>query len=352
MEQVWWERVPNALAFLAEITESLLSEKSIVLHYATAIPWHNYFVGQIQESVMQQNSSKKFEVIQGIDNPGEYLLREYCKPEKRAQYRPSKTYARFFAESDDIVLHERYFWIYADSVEALNNWMEFVSEYVKQRSKNKEIAVFIIEWNGHGTIRPIKGVRAIYFDDYIGEYDRVAFSTLAASSIREDPLIKTYLAELTASIAGNNIELSALCLENYKEFLQDTFTFVDQFAIMCTHDGVEGQLPFKKDKDEIKRCIWRAQIKTLYPIIEEYRESFVEKHKEEISRELPIATSYGEEYVDPKDVELGTLVYMVGAGKLSLVTSEYRQLDKYKTARNKLSHLNILEYIEIKELIG
>jgi len=60
---------------------------------------------------------------------------------------------------------------------------------------------------------------------------------------------------------------------------------------------------------------------------------------------------YGETYDDPKDVELGTLMYMVGNGYISLTTEEYEKLKKYKTARNKLSHLTALSIEEIRALL-
>ena len=85
MEQIWWERVPNAAAFTTEMIENLLSEKSIILHCCGDLPWYSYMVNFIKESVKQQNSSKRFESIQDVSEPGKYLLKEFCKQEKRAE---------------------------------------------------------------------------------------------------------------------------------------------------------------------------------------------------------------------------------------------------------------------------
>ena len=96
--------------------------------------------------------------------------------------------------------------------------------------------------------------------------------------------------------------------------------------------------------------IWLAQIKTIYPYLEEYREEFVQKHHSAIAKQLPIQTSYGETYNDPKDVELGTLMYMAVNGYISLGSQEYEKLKKYKEARNKLSHLTALSIGDIRAL--
>ena len=70
-----------------------------------------------------------------------------------------------------------------------------------------------------------------------------------------------------------------------------------------------------------------------------------------IAKQLPIQSSYGEKYEDPKDVELGTLSYMAGMGYITLNNSEYMKLKKYKEARNRLSHLSQLSINEIKDLL-
>jgi hypothetical protein len=113
----------------------------------------------------------------------------------------------------------------------------------------------------------------------------------------------------------------------------------------------DSEYIYEKNESEVEHLIWRSQIKTVYPYIEEYREDFVERHAYAIDKQLPIQASYGEIYTSPNDVELGTLVYMVGAGILSLSTAEYEKLKVFKEARNKLSHLSNLGIDEIRKLL-
>lgn len=349
MEQIWWERVPNALAFTSDIIESLVSEKSMILNCPGGLPWHFYMSEFIRESVKQRNSSKRFESVPDISDPGEYLLREFCKPEKRADYRPTKTYAKFFAESDDIVLHERYLWVKINSKEQLERWSEFVSEYVRERGKNVDTAVFILEWTGGGNIRAKKSVKVFSFDDYVSEYDRVVFCTLAASSVKERPFIKNYLTELAAIIVDQDIELCAACLENYERFLEDPYAAIEKVVSDKTRSNGNG-FSFGKKKTDVEHLTWLAQIKTVYPALEEYREDFVQRYHSAIQRQLPITSSYGEVYSNPRDVELGTLKYMADSGGLNLSLKEHERLKVNKDARNKLSHLTPLSLEEIKKL--
>lgn len=349
MEQIWWERVPNAISFTSDIIESLLNEKSVILQCSGALPWHSYMVNTIKDSVKQQNSLKRFEYISNIEEPGIYLLKTFCKPEKRASYRPSKSYAKFFAENDDIVLHERYLWVKVDSVKSLEEWTCFIYDYIKERGKNKNIAVFIVEWIGKGHALRKKGIKTYSFDNYISEYDFIVFCTLTSSSVRENAFIKNYLTELVINVVGNDIELCAACLENYKKFLLDPYGVIcDIIHSKIRSDG--SAFEFLQKQYEVEHLIWRAQIKTIYPAIEEYREEFVSQYASSIKAELPISSSYGEIYNEPNDVELGTLKYMADNGRLYLNAKDYEQLKIFKDARNKLSHLNILSFEEIKNL--
>lgn len=348
MEQIWWERVPDACSYISDITKCLLDERSVVLQYFGSIPWKDFMTRAIRMTVRQQNSLKRFENLSNVKNPGAYLLQEYCKPEKRAMYRPTKGYARFLAESDDVVFHELYLWITIDSFENLEEWAKFISEYIKERGRGKATAVFILEWNGKQQINGKKGITTYCFDDYITEYDRIVFSMLASSSVKESPVIKKYLAELAAETTENDIELCAEILKDYSEFLQNPYHTLCCAAESERSDG--SSFEFLKTEDEVVHCIWRAQIKTVYPLIEEYREGFVHKYEMAINAELPISSSCGEVYDNPFDVELGPLLYMAGSGRLSLKQKEHDRLKIFREARNKLSHLNVLSVDEICQL--
>ena len=107
---------------------------------------------------------------------------------------------------------------------------------------------------------------------------------------------------------------------------------------------------YKLETVEMSRKIWLSQIRSVYPMIEEYREDFVNKHWKAIDASLPIESSFGEMCNDPQDLELGTLVFMVGCGRLYLEQREYSCLYRFKEARNRLSHLSTLTYKDICDL--
>ena len=349
MYQVWWDKVPSALSFINEIIDSLIQEKSVIIQYSSVLPWRSEFVDIIKEHLRVENSSKTFRVLDDVEDPGAYLLQEFCKPEKRASYRPSKTYGKFFADSNDIVLHTHYLWIRIESRESMDRWTTLVSDYLKARNKTDEAAVFIFEWSCPEPTAQKKGIKIYSFEDYINEYDRIVFATLASSSVKENPFIKNYLTELAANVVGNNIELCALCISRYKEFLNTPYEIICDIVDNNT-DQEGNEFINNMTIEDVNHCVWQAQIRTVYPKLEEFREEFVQKHASAIKEQLPIKTAYDEECDDPKDVELGTLIYMAGTGGLYLSYHEYEELNRYKEARNKLSHLDVLSLDEIRAL--
>lgn len=349
MNHIWWERVPNALSFISDVTNSLIEEKSVILQYTDALPWRDTFVASVQNSVQQSNSSKRFDNIRGVEDPGIFLLDTNCKREKRTQYRPTKSYACFFAESDDIVLHERYFWVIIETKKQLEVWSTFVSDYVKARDRNKEKAVFILEWHGENQVSRRKGILFYSYDNYIGSYDSIVFSTLASSSIKQALFINQYLAALSAAVTGRDIELCAACLAKYEDFLHCPYDVVSNL-VSSSRRSDESSYAFSKTRDEVKHCIWLAQIKTVYPVIEEFRKAFVSRYQNSIQSKLPISTLYGEQYTEPSDVELGTLVYMTNTADLQIPPEDYDKLIAFRDARNRLSHLDTLDFDQLQKL--
>lgn len=350
MKSIWWNQVTNAVKYVTDIKQSLLEERSILLKYSSGMPWRDQLVESVKESVKSQNGDKKFVDISENDEPGKFILNKFCKPEKRVEYRPSKGYAKFFAENDDIVLHDRYLWVTVSDQKNLDEWLNFVSDYLKERGKKSNKAVFILEWAGDSSMLVKKGIKVYSFDDYISEYDRIVFAVLAASSIKANPFINTYLSELVANVAGNDIELAAECIKNSKAFLENPLALINS---VCDEEKRSNgdYFCYSGNAEEVAHLIWLTQIKTIYPCLEEYREDFVQRHYNAIKKKLPMQASYGEKFEDPKDVELGTLMFMAGKDGLSLSTTEYEKLKKYKEARNKLSHLSALSFEEIKDLL-
>lgn len=335
MKQIWWEQVPNARAFADTVFDAASKGKNTVVISKNGLPWYDFFYDKLKECFRQGNGSKSIEELSNISAPGEYLLNHYCKPEKRAAYRPGKGYANFFASSEDIVIHDRLFWVRLNDDSLLDTWMTFISDYVKERGKDKKQASFLIECTTNKVINSKKGITITSFEDSISEYDRFVFCMLAASSVNEKGNIKKYLSELISNVIGNNVELCEKVICDYRAFLSNPYTVVSK--------SFGDSSLFTKTENEVAHDVWLSQVRIVYPVLEDFREGFVKKHWRDIARNLPISSSSGEVYSAPEDVELGTLRFLADNRKITLSADEYNALVLHTQARNDLSHLKSVD---------
>lgn len=141
------------------------------------------------------------------------------------------------------------------------------------------------------------------------------------------------------------------CLKRYEDFLNNPYIAVQEICAETCRDAKNAGV-LSKTEEEIEYAVWSAQIKTLYHLLEEYRENFVTRYKDAIAKHLPIKTPWGEEYKEPDDVELGTLKSLACSNRLVLTDNELKRLLAFYEARNKLSHLKVLAFNEVGYLIS
>ena len=347
MDHVWWNHIIKAHSFLEEIVSETVKGGSILLSLPDTIPWRNTLIDIVSERLRVENSKNKLEVIECPDiDPGEYLLEQYCKKEIRATYRYGVSYAKFLGLCQETVLNDRYLWVSNISSEKIEKWMDFVSEYQKN-VKDKTPGIFILEVHDDNLVKKSKkGIKSLVFNQSIGAYDKYAFCALAASQTTCKEYLRPFLAETVSSICGDDVELCAECVSCGKEFLESPIVVINRI-IQNNYRSSGEKYTFNKNFDNIEGAIWESQLKYIFPLIEDYRKYFISRYSGAIKNVLPLTTSYGEKVTSPEDVELGTLIYMVGKGNLNISSREYSELERYRKARNKLAHMNLLDIDEL-----
>lgn len=352
MKNIWWKQVTTANFYIKMVVDNIMSKKSIALELPEYVPWKEYFYECIEEEINIQSSENTFDFINSPNGKlGEYLLDKYCSEEKRATYRPDKTFAYFLAQSDDIVLNNRFVWVKNIPESMINEWLDFVSDYNKNVKKDKPHAVFILEVLACSTINiKKKGITNIAYTKELSIFDTYVFCTLAVSSIKLKKELKTYLAELVSSVCGYDVELCSICIERYDEFLRDPIETVRNIVdTTCKSNGDKFEVIY--NEDEIYQAIWNSQLKNIFPIIEDFRRKFVIKYKNQINVYLPIETIYNECFTEPEDVEIGTLLYMVADNKIRCSEDDRQKLSNFRNARNLLAHLKILSFNKVEDLL-
>lgn len=351
MEQIWWNHIIKAHSFLESIVTETIWGSSILLSLPNSIPWRNTLIDIVSDRLRIENSKNKFEKIEcPEEDPGAYLLERFCKKEIRATYRYGVSYAQFLGKCQETVLNDRYIWVSNIPIDKISKWLDFVAEYTVN-VEDKTPGIFILEVHEDSIARKSKkGIKNLIFNQRIGNYDKYAFCALASSETRCKEYVRPYLAEVVSSVCGDDVELCAACVSRGMEFLHSPIETINNIIESCYRSDGERYL-FNKREEEIKVSIWESQLKYIFPLIESYRKYFIKRYFNDVKNLLPISNGYGENVTTPEEVEIGTIYYLVGQGDISISSGEYNELKRYRNARNRLAHMNILENEEVDAML-
>ncbi len=353
MDKIWWNQITKAHKFIEDIAAAAAGGTSTVLFLPENVPWKNTLLELTGDRLKMENPRNSFVVTEcPQEDAGLFLLNRFCAERKRATYRYGMSYAAFLGRCEDIVLNNRYIWVADVSDEKYDEWLDFVTEYNKSTAGRKTHAVFILETHSRNLARKLrKGIRVLSFDQNIGMYDRFTFCALIAAENSCKDYLRPYLAELASAVCGEDAELCAQCVQAGKGFMEhpgETLGLIAQNEYRS--DG--SAYCFSKSDDEIRRQVWETQLKNIFPVIEKYRNHFIEKNREDIKKALPISNSFGEMVEKPEDVEIGTLFYLAGLREISLSVGDYEELKLYRNARNMLAHLNVLDFEDVDAILS
>lgn len=352
MDTIWWNKVTNASCFLETIVASVQNGQSVLLELPDTIPWYMTMKEIIENEISMQNSDSACKyVLDTKVEPGEYLLKTFCKKEKQAKYRPLIGYPRFLAKSNDIVLNDRILWIADVDKKQVQKWVDFIENYNKELEEGRKGCRFIIETREKCNISNRKGIQFISFEKKIEYYDNYVFNMLAASSLKGTQLFKQYLAEVVSIMFPNDIELSSKCISDGKRFLKNPIKVIQSIIEQESRsDGAYFNVSVKQE--ELQERLWEAQIKIIFPLIEKHRSVIVKKYKSQIEVLLPIEGSYGETFNEVNEVELGTISYLQGKGKIQMSSDDISKVEKLKKARNDLAHIKTLAQSQVDEIFS
>lgn len=348
MEKIWWNQITSARNFIDQIVNGIYGSKNLILTLPCWVPWYRTFCTIVETELCRRNPEYKLELLTCPEQkPGEYLFENFCQKDKRAQYRPSETFAHFLAGNEDIMLNHRYFWIRDIPEAKLSEWIEFATEYKKASSVCGTAASFILEKKeGAANKKEGKGFIRLNLSDWIDPYDCYTFCALAGAKLNIPALYRPYLAEVLSCVCSRDAEFCAACLRQWDDFLDDPAGVLEKIQ---SEEEKENETPFSLDlkKDSVHSKIWKAQLKQLFPAIEQYRLKFIQQYSEQLA-----VGCYDLGVDSAQDMELGNLCWLCRNGTLKLSREEYRELDFFRRSRNFLAHLTPLCSEDVRHILN
>ena len=351
MDRIWWSQITKASLFASNVIEALASDISVVLSLPKHVPWYDSLCDIIKDGVIDNGIPRQIYHVEGDSEPGQRLLERFCKPEVKLQYRIGKSYASFLAEQEAITLNSAIVWVENLDAHSLTGWISFIHEYNKKLPAKRQGGIFLLETRGVDPVASSKKIRCLSFSSEISAYDKYTFCTLISASAIVDNKVKPYLAELASTVCADDVELCAHCIAGGMDFARDPAAYLNAAAeTQYRSDGTEYRMELTED--ELRHRMWESQLRMIFPMIERYRMQFVDDHRSDIEKELPITNDFGEVMSVPEEVEIGLLYTLTKNGAIQMKdNAEFPKLRVFKQARNDLAHLSPLTYETVVEIL-
>ena len=334
-DNIWWGQIGNSLRLLSSVTEHLRDHKSAVLFMSPRFPWKERFYREIDIRRAPYSVARRLKRIawNGKGEPGQLILTGMCPIDVQVDYWPGQTYGEYLGSRRNLVINDYDIWITGvHSKQDLTKWVEFVTQYHAAAKESEPHAVFLIEYDGP----PMKTSTVEQISCQVERYDCRVFCLEMAAELSGSNL-RDYQAELALSIGGSQPELCAALLETGDRLIENPLAAAQ--SVLASARDSYGKPFSQQSESELTSEIWLAAVALLFPLMERYRIDFIERHKLELTRFLPISNSNGDEVTEPFDLEIGALCYIIANLRVHLFTPmEVSGLRLCRRLRNQLAH--------------
>ena len=196
-------------------------------------------------------------------------------------------------------------------------------------------------------ISNLNGIKVVRKSDHFHSYDINIMCMLASSNMNLSDPLRNYLTELASLCSGNDPEFAAAMTGKGETLLKDPVgTITEIINSSLRSKNCSFSLP-----TDLDILIWRAQHKTFFSLIDQYRLGFIERFRSIIPYDKTIYNQIGEEIEDNEYIELTVLKHLCDCGDMCIPNNDYDELKFFRQCRNDLSHLKILSFSDVEKLI-
>ena len=344
--ELWWHRLVNSARFLDDLKYTLADDKSVLLHFNTDIPWLEIMTETLEQKLADANDNRTFDVldVSTADDSGTYLMKRYCSKEEQKKFWPTThgSPEKFLAQNKVTPINKRYVCLTGIKAEDAFKWTASVAEYLENCDDVHKHGVFIIILEG-ANVPVSKHLTVFRYEDYVTDYDCMMLCLTLVSDLKCSRAEKMYLCETASNIAHNNVELAAMLASRRTDLIQNPYRVSSEVF-------EENDVKVTNLKERVRMAVWEAQIKLVFPKIENFRADLIRKYEKKISHYLPIKSSNNDVVDKASDLEIGQLFFICKENRSQKVIdlSEYEMLKKMRDVRNTLAHWEALSYEQLK----
>lgn len=329
--EMWWNQVPGPIRLVNRMSQVILDGESVWL--SGEMTWRDEFRMFVKMKVEEENSSIGFHIVDIHDFPDNQKIDDLIfsyDENARQGYLPAIPLVDYICKRN--VLPDSIIWLYGINDNRYERWLEF-SRMLARKHAGLRIICEGVACKGNW-----RGITELDAGKEISEFDTLLFAMTSVSELNWSPGMKTYASRLLSEIAGSKAEV-ILSLAKHVDRLVD--------------DPVGYTLEIWQDVNEadIRNAVRSAQIKTLYPKVEQEREIFISGVLDRATKLLPFTDDHGNTFSTPLDMELRHLIFFYNRGDLKLSGEERNVLDLIYNARNMLSHRKIVSSEKVKKIL-
>ena len=360
--ELWWSRIANSVRFLNDVQAVLMNEGSVLMQFEEGIPWEEILLETLEQKLGYATDDRTFKQydVSGEPDAGAFLKKKYIDTSPDNAYWPTThgSPERYLAQDRTNTLNRRYVCLTGIRQAQAEMWRDSVTEYLRHCENGQEHGVFILLTEGSGSEKAESSLNAeedgktaeellnvFRYAEYANDYDCMMLCLTQISELKCSKAEKLYLSEVASSIAHNRAEHASMLAAAEQKLLMDPVgtarEVFDSFGIKVTNLS-----------KAVKAAVWEAQIKLVFPRVENFRADLINQYKDRLKKRLPIYGCNKQKIYDVWDLEIGELFFVCKGNNAGGVvpTAEFELLRKMRDARNKLAHWDTLRYEELKDL--
>lgn len=370
-ERIWTDIVSGPIKFIKEARQMLLCCDG---HVLIKIPHDMCWREELREKITNDQSVETIDVetaTQGLSMQSvwEFFLNKFTD---RSDYRTNKTDIKQYVCERLSAKGWKLLWLKGIPDEQVDKYIDFLHSYAKTRSTCKGAPQLVIEIRKEeSTYRDLpSSVKTIKWEDYVKPFDVLTFCNVIVSESELSESWKLYLANLCATVCGEDAELCACLLNECIDDLRNAG--IEAALVNIIEDGEfdargrrDNATPINKchilyllrngHSDEIKRRIRVAQTMSIYPLLELKRESLVKKYETDLRDWLENNELKQNKIriVDPFELEIGSIYYLATQTEMEeKLSSDYYNVSRLRRMRNALAHRKSCDPKDICELLS
>ena len=325
---LWWEQTPGPRQTLENICQTLLGPGALWIQGRPA--WPEELHRLVRSHLSETDSSVNLEFIRGEEGAAPEEAVFSLVPDRRLDYLPAMKLWEFLDSRR--ILTYTILWVSGlDDPELAAPWLELSGQLARRK------AGFRVVCEGAACGGVSKNVRTVSAGT-ASEFDLLLFAMMNLPESAEDAELKVYLCRLACSAAGNDPERIAALVSD-PEFPQDPEGRIAALVPAC-------------GDSQRNYAVWKAQIQTVYPAIEQLQQLLIPRYGREIQRVLPYTDDWGNVIRTPDDMELRHLVHCEEQRGLVLPPAAHQTVRLLYRLRNLLAHRRTVSPEDLRQLFS